>query len=141
MCYTNHQNTSKYLICSPIDIDECVEGTSGCDHVCINLNGTYECECYDGYTLYVGHHCQGQDNTIIIFHFNSALCKGSPPNIRLVIIHFPIILRIDINECDDGDNGGCEDKCTNIDGSYKCSCPAPGYTLGEDQHSCPGNEG
>ena len=28
----------------------------------------------------------------------------------------------DINECQDGNNGGCTDQCTNTRGSYQCSC-------------------
>ena len=28
----------------------------------------------------------------------------------------------DINECQDGNNGGCTDRCTNTRGSYQCSC-------------------
>ena len=28
----------------------------------------------------------------------------------------------DINECQDGNNGGCTDQCTNNRGSYQCSC-------------------
>ena len=33
------------------DIDECLEGTSGCDHTCINKPGTYQCACAEGYNL------------------------------------------------------------------------------------------
>ena len=28
----------------------------------------------------------------------------------------------DINECEDGNNGGCTHECTNTRGSYQCSC-------------------
>ena len=33
------------------DDDECAISNGGCDHVCVNSNGTYHCECLDGYTL------------------------------------------------------------------------------------------
>ena len=33
------------------DVDECSEGTSGCDHTCINEPGTYYCKCDDGFNL------------------------------------------------------------------------------------------
>lgn len=33
------------------EIDECAEGTAGCDHTCINLPGTYECQCDEGFNL------------------------------------------------------------------------------------------
>ena len=41
-----------------------------------------------------------------------------------------------MNECNN-DNGGCDDTCTNNDGSYKCSCD-DGYELDNDQHMCNG---
>ena len=40
----------------------------------------------------------------------------------------------DVNECD-SNNGGCDQTCTNSDGSYSCSC-ASGYTLNADSHAC-----
>ncbi|KAI8482345.1 hypothetical protein Bbelb_399360 [Branchiostoma belcheri] len=41
----------------------------------------------------------------------------------------------DVNECDQADRGGCEQKCHNLHGSYYCTCD-DGYTLAEDRHSC-----
>ena len=37
------------------EIDECAEGTSGCDHTCINLPGTYQCACDEGFNLVSEH--------------------------------------------------------------------------------------
>ena len=34
-----------------LDIDECVEGTSLCSHICLNNNGSYSCTCRPGYYL------------------------------------------------------------------------------------------
>ena len=34
----------------------------------------------------------------------------------------------DINECEKN-NAGCDQKCTNIDASYTCSCNETGYSL------------
>lgn len=45
---------------------------------------------------------------------------------------------IDIDECL-SDNGGCDDDCSNVAGSYKCSCDE-GYKLDNDQHQCNGNQ-
>ena len=34
------------------DIDECQKNhNGGCDHICINTNGSYYCTCHDGYVL------------------------------------------------------------------------------------------
>ena len=36
---------------SCVDVDECAEGTSGCDQTCVNEPGTYHCECAPGFNL------------------------------------------------------------------------------------------
>ena len=43
---------------------------------------------------------------------------------------------IDVDECQT-DNGGCNQTCTNTQGSYVCSCIGQ-YTLDDDQHGCIG---
>ena len=42
----------------------------------------------------------------------------------------------DINECETN-NGGCQQICTNVFGSYFCTCNN-GYNLMIDGHSCLG---
>ena len=42
----------------------------------------------------------------------------------------------DINECE-LDNGGCDQECVNIDGSYLCKC-SDGYLLTDKGTSCVG---
>ena len=42
----------------------------------------------------------------------------------------------DINECDEGISG-CDQTCTNTNGSYTCSC-SDGYVLDADGHNCNG---
>lgn len=42
----------------------------------------------------------------------------------------------DINECGII-NGGCDQTCTNIIGSYTCSCQS-GFVLNNDNHNCTG---
>ena len=42
----------------------------------------------------------------------------------------------DIDECEE-DIDGCEQECTDTDGSYNCSCSL-GYTLVIDEHGCDG---
>ena len=45
---------------------------------------------------------------------------------------------LDLDECLTN-NGECEHSCTNIDGSYECSCN-PGYEIGNDGKSCEGKQ-
>jgi len=51
------------LLCSlysTLDIDECVEGISGCSQVCSNTDGSFECSCTEGYSLGLnGKICEG----------------------------------------------------------------------------------
>ena len=42
----------------------------------------------------------------------------------------------DFNECEN-DNGGCEDDCSNIEGSYLCNCE-DGYNLDSNAYNCNG---
>ena len=46
-------------------------------------------------------------------------------------------LNTDVNECTSG-NGGCEGTCTNVEGSFHCSCPPQGFTLSPDGRGCDG---
>lgn len=41
----------------------------------------------------------------------------------------------EVDECSRPDNGGCEQRCVNTLGSYKCACE-PGYELANDKRSC-----
>ena len=41
----------------------------------------------------------------------------------------------DIDECQSG-NGGCQEVCRNIIGSYTCECSTPGSELLLDGHTC-----
>ena len=38
------------IICN-VEIDECQDGNSSCEQVCMNTIGSYECTCNDGYRL------------------------------------------------------------------------------------------
>ena len=38
------------------DIDECIEETSGCDQICNNTVGSYNCSCTTGYQLNSDYH-------------------------------------------------------------------------------------
>ena len=44
------------------DVNECVEGTAGCNQRCVNTHGNYTCACYHGYTLSTAnrHTCLGK---------------------------------------------------------------------------------
>ena len=44
-----------------IDVDECLNNNGGCSHKCVNMAGTYRCECPPGSTLHSnGRDCTGE---------------------------------------------------------------------------------
>lgn len=50
----------------------------------------------------------------------------------------PTYVFLEEDECVKPDNGGCEQRCVNTLGSFKCACD-PGYELAPDKKSCEGN--
>lgn len=56
------------LTLSPLstNVNECTTNNGGCDHICSNTKGSYECECHGGFLLSSDkHRCQGESTTII----------------------------------------------------------------------------
>ncbi len=41
-----------------VDIDECTQNNGSCDQICVNVDGSYFCDCEVGYQLVNGS-CQG----------------------------------------------------------------------------------
>ena len=33
------------------DVNECALNAAGCDHICVNTGGSYQCDCEDGFEL------------------------------------------------------------------------------------------
>lgn len=40
----------------PPDVDECLENNGGCQHTCVNVMGSYECRCKEGFFLSDNQH-------------------------------------------------------------------------------------
>ena len=48
------------ILTNHLDIDECEQGSAGCDHNCTNTPGSYFCTCMNGYALESDKHtCTG----------------------------------------------------------------------------------
>ena len=63
--------------------------------------------------------------------------KHSSSQILIYSTCVNVSLHVDVVECADGNNGGCEHECTNTIGSFTCSC-RDGFTLSTDQRNCDG---
>ena len=56
-------STQEKVFCtfSCSDINECENSNGGCDHICNNTIGSFECDCRDGFLLDSdGLHCLGK---------------------------------------------------------------------------------
>ena len=111
-----------------IDINECEDNTDECKNgLCKNLPGSYECDCYSGYT---GNICE---TDIDDCNSNSCLNGGSciDGNVTFICLcndfFTGLYCESDINECE-GKFHECENgACKNSHGGYDCDC-YPGYT-------------
>ena len=113
-------------LCKCSDVDECAANTDGCEHICINTIGSFECSCLPGYML-------NSDNQTCTGEPLYADVHGKVSYDNYVIVYF----FSDIDECEK-DSGGCEHGlCSNINGSFECSC-RDGYHLDHDGRSCNG---
>ena len=99
-----------------VDINECDINNGGCQHICTNTNGSYNCSCRSGY-YQVNEFCYGNWVNIMTYQ---------------LIINFVT----DINECVNNISG-CNQYCNNTEGSYYCMC-LDGYYVDDDGVTCLG---
>ncbi|XP_073842985.1 uncharacterized protein isoform X2 [Musca autumnalis] len=90
-----------------VDIDECAEGTSGCQ-MCINTEGSYECTCPSGYDL-------AEDEKTCVDIDECAIVSEDE--------EYSAAYKV------------CSHGCHNTEGSFECLCP-PLYHLSEDGRTC-----
>ncbi|CAH1245435.1 SCUBE2 [Branchiostoma lanceolatum] len=113
------------------DIDECSSDNGGCDHTCVNTDGSYYCTCQSGYRLSGTHNCQDTDECSSENGGCQHTCTNADgefecscnPGYQLSELKYCT----DVNECADN-NGGCDQNCVNTVGSYHCAC-RPAYQL------------
>ncbi|KAF5288361.1 hypothetical protein FQA39_LY15451 [Lamprigera yunnana] len=125
------------------DINECdFYRERICSHnaQCINVIGSYECKCKEGFRTN-GHICEDIDECAEV----SGLCHQNCVNLwgsyrcscnRGFTLSIDNRTCTDINECEKfKDKYLCVGTCQNTPGSYSCRCPE-GYRLGSDGRTC-----
>ncbi|XP_019614494.1 PREDICTED: uncharacterized protein LOC109462395 [Branchiostoma belcheri] len=137
-CQADRTWSSNTPSCS--DIDECSNANGGCDHMCTNTMGSFQCSCVTGFTLNVdSHSCNDVDECTV----GNAGCHQNCNNIigsywcscgTGYRLNSDGHTCDDVNECSNG-NGGCDQTCTNFIGSSLCSCH-DGYSLDSDGFTC-----
>ncbi|KAL7987213.1 hypothetical protein Chor_006132, partial [Crotalus horridus] len=107
------------------DIDECTTGAHTCrsDQVCVNLRGSFTCQCRSGYQKR-GDQCFDYMWRFIFFVMSF---------LELFLKYFCSNGNIDIDECTFP--SFCHHRCVNSPGSYHCHCNA-GFQLTPDNRTC-----
>lgn len=129
------------------DIDECKSADVCVGHSCINLLGSYRCECQAGYIFNsISRVCEGK-YSFPSLHRNkprwiplqAPMSASNSLYSCLELCSQPLSLGVlDINECRHYPGRLCAHKCENTPGSYKCSCTT-GFKLASDGRNCDGN--
>ncbi|KAH9514277.1 hypothetical protein Btru_028587 [Bulinus truncatus] len=123
------------------DIDECIEGTNSCQHLCKNEEGSYTCACLPGSMLNTDRRTCQPDPTISSqcdLKGCHQACSSSNGSVACsCFIGYKLNNEThcsDINECL-LPNPPCSQSCLNTNGSFQCSC-YPGYKLNSDGLTC-----
>ena len=71
LIHTHYHDTLLILTIFSLDFDECAALTAECGPgaECINLNGSFRCQCREGFEK-IGNNCTGQTNFILQLYIN-----------------------------------------------------------------------
>nr|XP_030718827.1 matrilin-2 isoform X3 [Globicephala melas] len=120
--------------------DLCAAEDHGCEQLCVNLLGSFVCQCYSGYTLAEdGKRCVAVDYCASENHGCEHECVNTDSS---YFCRCPkgFALNPDKKTCTKIDycaspDHGCQHECVNTDDSYSCRC-LKGFTLNPDQKTC-----
>ncbi|KAL2102274.1 hypothetical protein ACEWY4_001442 [Coilia grayii] len=118
-----------------IDVDECKASQPVCDgHGCVNLLGTFRCECQPGFIFNsINKICEDINECR---HYPGQLCAHkceNTPGSYHCRCNTGFTLASDGRNCNDlneCENNPCSQECANVYGSYQCYCRT-GYQLSD----------
>ncbi|XP_078656045.1 uncharacterized protein LOC144902462 [Branchiostoma floridae x Branchiostoma belcheri] len=134
-------NDGKTVSRTAPDINECNRYNGGCEHVCVNTDGSYRCDCRDGYQLSGSMDCVDINECASSPCRNGGTCRNLVPWYRCDCAPGwkGVNCETDVDECViNGGQGPCDPNygiCRNSPGSYRCWCQV-GFEIKEDQHGC-----
>ena len=77
-------------MCVVADLDECEVDNGGCEHICTNVVGSYQCSCRSGYFLAVnGKNCVGKSCLIEINVVDFNALRQSGMMALLAVVRLP----------------------------------------------------
>ncbi|XP_064599411.1 fibrillin-1-like [Liolophura sinensis] len=117
------------------DIDECSADSSACELECHNIEGSYSCDCHEGFswdaeTMACLPVCYGEVAGVCP---NGGTCKS--PNRCSCAPGYQEPQCTDIDECSADESVCLEGVCSNLMGSYMCGCEQ-GYAWSDNTESC-----
>ncbi|XP_063074215.1 fibulin-1-like [Engraulis encrasicolus] len=118
-----------------LDVDECKGSQPACDgHGCVNLLGTFRCECKPGFIFNsINKICEDINECR---HYPGQLCAHrceNTPGSYQCSCNTGFTLASDGRNCNDlneCESNPCSQECANVYGSYQCYCQA-GYQLSD----------
>ncbi|XP_022906889.2 fibrillin-2-like [Onthophagus taurus] len=124
------------------DIDECALMPNLCSNgVCVNVAGSFRCDCYRGYVEDTSsHHCVDINECALGICASNAQCVNVPGSFECKCpegykrgdTHTECV---DVDECTERPGVCANGECKNFQGSFQCVCPA-GFSLTQSRDSC-----
>lgn len=120
-----------------LDINECLEQTSGCEQLCSYTPWAFACQCFPGFSLKSDKTTCSKLDENPCENFNKTCEYTCDPTEQKCLCPIGYQLAedgqscIDVNECAVKPSP-CLQECTNTNGSFQCYC-RPGYTLDKDE--------
>ncbi|XP_053920124.1 matrilin-3 isoform X2 [Cuculus canorus] len=121
-------------------VDMCEPGRHECDQICVSNNGSYVCECYEGYILNPDKKtCSAMDMCARGRHDCAQVCVSNDGSYSCDCFE-GYTLNPDKKTCSAVDmcapgRHDCEQVCVRDDLFYTCDC-YQGYTLNPDKKTC-----
>ncbi|CAH1773875.1 unnamed protein product [Owenia fusiformis] len=124
-----------------VDVDECKNNSGICDQICVNNQGSYNCQCNPGYSNNNQNNtCQDIDECLLGTSGCSQLCTNTPGSYSCGCRNTYYINPNDTSQCVLNEtalkcNKSCDFGCEVIESVDTCFCGS-GYELNADNVTC-----